>query len=65
MSGSTLGCILYEMCTLTHPFDGSSLKLLILKILRGIYPPVPVKYGKSLRDAVAAGAYTRPLFSST
>lgn len=49
----SLGCILYELCTLTHPFEGASLKLLILKILRGIYPPVPGRYGKPLRDTVA------------
>jgi NIMA (never in mitosis gene a)-related kinase len=49
----SLGCILYELATLTHPFDGASLKLLILKILRGIYPPVPGRYGKPLKDTVA------------
>ena len=33
-------------------FDGASLKLLIVKILRGVYPPVPARYGKTLRDTV-------------
>lgn len=31
-----LGCILYELCTLAHAFDGKSLPGLVLKILRGV-----------------------------
>ena len=47
------GCVLYEMCALTHPFDGASLKLLICKILRGAYKPLDAaKYGRELRDTV-------------
>ena len=50
----SLGCVLYEMLTLTHPFEGASLKLLILKIIRGKYPPVSARYGKALRDVLDA-----------
>uniref|UniRef100_A0A8B9QU23 NIMA related kinase 3 n=1 Tax=Anas platyrhynchos TaxID=8839 RepID=A0A8B9QU23_ANAPL len=37
----SLGCILYELCTLTHPFQAKSWKHLILKICRGSYNPLP------------------------
>uniref|UniRef100_A0A674MY48 Protein kinase domain-containing protein n=1 Tax=Takifugu rubripes TaxID=31033 RepID=A0A674MY48_TAKRU len=37
----SLGCVLYELCTLRHPFQAPSWKSLILKICRGAYPPLP------------------------
>ncbi|XP_042343093.1 serine/threonine-protein kinase Nek3 [Plectropomus leopardus] len=37
----SLGCVLYELCTLRHPFQASSWKSLILKVCRGAYPPPP------------------------
>jgi NIMA (never in mitosis gene a)-related kinase len=40
----SLGCILYELCTLKHAFDAQNLKLLVLKIIRGTYPPIPNIY---------------------
>ena len=44
-----LGCILYELTTLRHAFDAKTLRLLINKILRGIYPPVDsTKYRSAL-----------------
>lgn len=42
----SLGCILYEMLTLNHAFDSNSMKGLILKIMRGMYPPISKKYSK-------------------
>jgi NIMA (never in mitosis gene a)-related kinase len=47
-----LGCILYELCTLTHPFDASNHGALILKILRGRYPPPSAEYSRPLRELV-------------
>lgn len=41
------------MATLRHAFDADTLKLLVLKILRGIYPPLPNSFSKDLRDLVA------------
>lgn len=35
-----LGVVLYECCTQRHPFDADNQGALILKILRGKYPPV-------------------------
>ncbi|XP_036943507.1 serine/threonine-protein kinase Nek3 [Acanthopagrus latus] len=37
----SLGCVLYELCTLRHPFQAPSWKNLILKVCRGAYPPLP------------------------
>ena len=41
------------MTTLKHAFDAQTLKLLVLKILRGMYPPVPSTYSKGLRDLIS------------
>ena len=49
----SLGCILYEMLTLRHAFDASSMKGLVLKILRGNYPPVPNFYSQDVHMIVA------------
>lgn len=49
----SLGCILYEMLTLRHAFDASSMKGLVLKILRGVYPPISSVYSEDIRNLVA------------
>ncbi|CAE7423272.1 NEK1, partial [Symbiodinium sp. KB8] len=36
-----LGCILYELCTLRHPFDARNQGALIFKIMQGRYPALP------------------------
>ncbi|XP_045910734.1 serine/threonine-protein kinase Nek5-like isoform X2 [Micropterus dolomieu] len=45
----SLGCVLYELCALRHPFEGSSLRQLVSKICRGRYNPVPSRYSYDLR----------------
>ncbi|XP_069388796.1 serine/threonine-protein kinase Nek5 isoform X2 [Paralichthys olivaceus] len=45
----SLGCVLYELCTRRHPFEGSSLRQLVSKICRGRYNPVPSCYSYDLR----------------
>ncbi|XP_062412789.1 serine/threonine-protein kinase Nek1 isoform X2 [Sardina pilchardus] len=44
-----LGCVLYEMCTLKHAFEAGNMKNLVLKIIRGSYPPVSLHYSQDLR----------------
>ncbi|NXL33436.1 NEK3 kinase, partial [Glaucidium brasilianum] len=44
----SLGCILYELCTLRHPFQANSWKHLILKICKGSYNPLPFHYSYDL-----------------
>ncbi|XP_053556212.1 serine/threonine-protein kinase Nek1 [Bombina bombina] len=48
-----LGCVLYEMCTLKHAFEAGNMKNLVLKIIRGSYPPVPVEYSYDLRNLLS------------
>ncbi|KAM4052706.1 serine/threonine-protein kinase Nek1-like [Anomaloglossus baeobatrachus] len=48
-----LGCVLYEMCTLKHAFEAGNRKNLVLKIIRGSYPPVSVHYSYDLRNLLS------------
>ncbi|XP_051875709.1 serine/threonine-protein kinase Nek1 isoform X2 [Pristis pectinata] len=48
-----LGCVLYEMCTLKHAFEAGNMKNLVLKIIRGSYPPVSVHYSYDLRNLMS------------
>ncbi|KAK9822923.1 hypothetical protein WJX74_005108 [Apatococcus lobatus] len=48
----SLGCILYEMITLRHPFEAADLRGLIGKIVRGRTTPLPAIFSKGLRDLV-------------
>ncbi|XP_055493449.1 serine/threonine-protein kinase Nek3 isoform X2 [Leucoraja erinacea] len=43
-----LGCVLYEICALRHPFQSNSWKSLILKICKGSYAPIPSLYSYEL-----------------
>uniref|UniRef100_A0A7S0VHZ0 non-specific serine/threonine protein kinase n=1 Tax=Hemiselmis tepida TaxID=464990 RepID=A0A7S0VHZ0_9CRYP len=49
----SLGCVLYELCTLKHPFDASNQGALILKIIRGKYPPISSSYSCELKDMLS------------
>ena len=40
--------MLYELCTLRHPFDANNQGALIIKIIRGKYPPLPSTYSSQL-----------------
>lgn len=48
----SLGCILYELATHRHAFEANSMKGLIGKILRGIYPPISSRYSKDLKNLI-------------
>ncbi|XP_019731365.1 serine/threonine-protein kinase Nek5 isoform X3 [Hippocampus comes] len=49
----SLGCVLYELCTLRHPFEGNSLSQLVSKICRGRFNPVPARYSYDVRLLIA------------
>jgi len=49
----SLGCILYELCTLKQPFDASTLSGLLIKITRGEYEPIPSQYSPDLQSLIA------------
>ena len=42
------GIVLYELCTPRHPFDANNQGALIIKIIRGKYPPLPNTYSPQL-----------------
>ncbi|KAL1773065.1 serine serine/threonine-protein kinase Nek5 isoform X1 [Sigmodon hispidus] len=48
----SLGCILYELCALKHPFQANSWKNLILKICQGPIQPLPALYSYKLQSLV-------------
>ncbi|KAG2502134.1 hypothetical protein HYH03_000622 [Edaphochlamys debaryana] len=56
----SMGCVLYELATLRRAFDGQSLPALVVKILRGKYPPVPTRYSTPLRDLIASMLQQNP-----
>ncbi|XP_059172523.1 serine/threonine-protein kinase Nek1-like [Physella acuta] len=49
----SMGCVLYELTTLKHAFKASNMKNLVLKIIRGSYPPVPPQFSYDLRGLIA------------
>ena len=49
------------MVTLRHAFDANSMKGLVLKILRGNYPPIPSNYSKELNEIIADMLIKDPL----
>ena len=55
-----LGCVLYELATLSHAFDAQSVHGLILKILRGTYPPLDAQYSAALRALIAMMLHSDP-----
>lgn len=47
-----LGCVLYEMCTLRHPFEAESIQQLGARILRGRFPPIATRFSRGLRSLI-------------
>ena len=50
----SLGCILYELCTLKHAFEAANMNALLMNIIRGKYTPIPAQYSQDLRNLVDA-----------
>jgi len=48
----SLGCMLYEMCSLTYAFEATSLLSLYYKIVKGEYQPLPERYSQSIVELV-------------
>ncbi|CAF0885342.1 unnamed protein product [Adineta ricciae] len=46
----SVGCLLYEMCTYQHAFDGKGLMNVIYKVVEGQPPNLPTTYTKELND---------------
>lgn len=48
----SVGCIVYELCTLKPPFRGSSLQELYKKVTRGVYDSIPSTYSKDMSTII-------------
>ena len=48
----SLGCILYELCTLKHAFNANNMNALVMGIIRGKYTPISTQYSIELRNLV-------------
>ena len=49
----SVGCIIYEMCTLRPPFRGTSLKELYKNIQNGYYIPISNYYSSDIKDLIS------------
>lgn len=50
----SLGILLYEMCALKMPFDGSNLASLSIKIIKGNYTPLPTSFTRDIRGLISS-----------
>lgn len=48
----SLGVMLYELCALKPPFDAPSIHLLSMKIVRGIYNPIPYNFSHEIKNLI-------------
>lgn len=55
-----VGCILYELCALRHPFDAENFEDLVVKILRGAFRPLPVSFSSLIKDLISVMLRTNP-----
>ncbi|GIL80613.1 hypothetical protein Vretifemale_9758, partial [Volvox reticuliferus] len=46
----SLGCVLYELATMKHAFEGPNMRALISKIIKGSYTPMPSTRSRELRE---------------
>jgi len=47
------GCVVYEMCSLRHPFDAKNQAALLMKIINGQWDaPIPSSYSAEIRDLI-------------
>ena len=48
----SLGCILYELCTLKHAFEAPNMNQLLNNIIRGRYTPISSQYSADLKSLI-------------
>ncbi|XP_020754638.2 serine/threonine-protein kinase Nek5 [Odocoileus virginianus] len=49
----SLGCVLYELCTLRHPFEANNLQQLVLKICQAHLPPISPRFSHDLQFLIS------------
>jgi NIMA (never in mitosis gene a)-related kinase len=57
-----LGCVLYELCSLSKAFDigNGGISGIILKIMRGTYEPLPGGYSSNMQGLVGCMLQVKP-----
>ena len=55
-----MGVMLYELCALRPPFDAPSIHMLSMKIVRGIYSPLPSCFSAEIKNLVKQMLELRP-----
>ncbi|OHT03030.1 hypothetical protein TRFO_29690 [Tritrichomonas foetus] len=48
----SLGCILYELCTLRHAFKAENMNALLMNIVRGKFSPIPPTFSNELKQLI-------------
>ena len=48
----SLGCVLYELCTLKRAFDARNIPKLIESIIRGEYSPIPTHFSANVKNLI-------------
>lgn len=48
----SLGCVLYELCTLKHPFESNNFHHLVLKICQGRVAPISPHFSRDLQSLI-------------
>ena len=57
----SLGCIIYELCTLSPPFRGKNFKELFSNIKNGYYNPISNYYSDDLKQVIGMMLKTNPI----
>ena len=56
----SLGCILYEMCTLKPPFQADSMEGLYKSVIKGVYNRIPSCFSKDLSNVISMMLQLKP-----
>ena len=56
----SLGCIIYEMCTLKPPFRAENMEGLFKKVTRGVYDKLPSRYSSELSECIKLMLHLQP-----
>lgn len=58
----SLGCVLYEMCSLKPPFKGHNLDSLFKNVMKGMFDPLPNCFSKELWLLISSMLKISPLY---
>ncbi len=56
----SLGCVLYEMTTLKPPFRAEDMEGLYKKVVRGLYPRIPIEFSTDLSNVIRSMLQVAP-----